>query len=54
MATNKSHDAVAKAKDAADDVMEEVADNIRAFIKERPMSVAAGCLIAGYLWAKLH
>jgi hypothetical protein len=54
MATTKSQDAVAKAKDAADDFMEELADKTRDFIKERPLAVAIGCLVAGYLWGKLH
>jgi hypothetical protein len=54
MPTNKSHDTVTEAKDAAADAMEQITDNLRTFIEERPISVALGCLFVGYLWGKIH
>ena len=54
MATNKPKDAVSQATDAATDAMEEFTENVRDFIVERPIAVAVGCFVLGYLWGKIH
>jgi ElaB/YqjD/DUF883 family membrane-anchored ribosome-binding protein len=58
MATNQAvkdvKDTVADVQDAAADALEQVTENFRAFVEERPIAAVVGFFALGYIWAKLR